>query len=210
MGDRNLQLDCNNGSIRTATSAQRQKAARLQDEFTRMTGWKGWVTGFMKHALIANRFAIPIGGAQRITVSASNLLRLKYENLISMIGAAENVLQGNAVKQVIAPVQAVAGVATVAALTTRSVGVAIRISDSVLNADYRQVPLNITGTGADNVEFTETPCHNFTDIIVFFVSNNAGEGTLVAPTNGTVTIPADRVRPGAFLCVESITLRDLQ
>lgn len=200
----------NVGAIRAKVPANREKAARLQNEFTRMTGYKGWITSFMMHALMADRFAIPIGGVQRVTVSVGNLLRLKYENLTSMLSAAENVLQGNSAKEVVAPVVAVVAVATVAALTARSVGAIIRVADNWNLADYRPVPLAITGTGISAVTFSQVPAHNFADLIVFFVSNNAGEGTLVAPTDGTVTIAADRVRPGAFLCIESITLRDLQ
>lgn len=204
-----MRNNCGTGQIRVQAPKARARAAYIQEEFTRAQGRRGWVTGYMKHALISDRFAIPLGGVQRLTVSVGNLLRLKYQTLTSMLNAAENVLQGSSAKEVIAPVIAVVAVATVAALTNRAVGVVIRLSDNWNNADGRPVPLAISGTGVDGVTFNLVPCYHWADLLVFFTSNNAGEATLVAPTNGTVTIAADRIRAGAFLTIESVTLRDL-
>lgn len=201
---------CGGGRIRTGIPKARTRAAAIQEEYTRLSGKRGWITGYLKHALISDRFAIPLGGVQRLTVSSGNLLRLKYENLSAMLSAAEIVLQGTSDKQVVAPVVAAGGVATTVAFTSqRSIGALIRISDNWNSADGRQVPIAISGTGAASVTFALTPCHHWVDLLVLFVSNNIGEGTLVAPDNGTVTIAADRLRAGALVSIESVTLRDL-
>lgn len=202
--------NCGAGRIRTGVPKARTRAAAIQEEYTRLSGKRGWITGYLKHALISDRFAIPLGGVQRLTVSSGNLLRLKYENLSAMLSAAEIVLQGTSDKQAVAPVAAVGAVATVATFTAqRSIGALIRISDNWNAADGRPIPLAISGTGAASITFNLTPCHHWVDLLVLFVSNNIGEGTLVAPDNGTVTIAADRIRTGALLSIESVTLRDL-
>lgn len=201
--------NCASGPVRTRIPIDKAKAARLQAELTAIAGYRGWAVVLFKDAILSNRFAMPFNGVQRITVSTGNILRLKYVGLAAMLQAAEVVLQGNSDKEVAAPQVVTAMAATTVTLTARAVGMLVRFSDNWNSADYRPFPLAVSGTGVTSFTMTIYPCVNFLDLAVLFISNNAGEATLVGPTNGQVQIAADRARAGAYLSGESITLRDL-
>lgn len=202
---------CGTGPIRVKLPERKEALYRLeQQQMQAAKRYRGWAVNYMRAALAADRICVPMSGAQRLVLSAGDILRLNYNDLFEFLGAAENVLQGAASKEIPAPVAAVGGAPTVVALTTRSAGLIVRISDSTLNADYRPVPLQISGTGLSTYTATLYPCSEKADAVLFGVSNNAGQAALIAATNVTLTIAADRIRAGALVAVESLTLRDIK
>lgn len=198
------------GTLQARPAPWRAQEARAQQQALAAAGYRGWGAQFLQRAIEANRFLMAIAGVQRSAITTGDILKLKFNTLASLVQAAEIVLQGSSAKQAINPVTPVtAGVATVRTFGVRAIGAIIHFSDSFQAGDYREVPFAVSGTGVTAYTATVTPCFASYDLIVLFISNNAGEATLVGPTDGTITVAADAARPGSFISIQTLTLRDI-
>lgn len=195
--------------FRSRVSPGREAQTSASLNMARAAGFRGWATQFAAKAMEANRIITPMSGVQRVTLSAGNILKWKYADIVQFLSAAQTGLQGESAKTVPAPVTAVPGVATVATLTVRAIAAVVRLSDTKQNGDFRPVPFAVSGSNVTAYTALLYPCDCASDFILWALSNNSGEANLVFPTDLAITIAADRVRPGALLAIEPINLRDL-
>jgi hypothetical protein len=201
--------DCGKKAIYVRVPANMSEVANIQNKFVRAGGATGWLAQEMKKSWSANKVISPVDGIKYATISGGNLLNWNYNNYAQFVDAAENVLLGEATKEAPAPQVKVAAANLVLPLATASIGALFQFSDSNLNADYRKVILAVSGTGITPYTVAITPCSNSFSILLFALSNNAGQATLRATNDFTVTILDGNIRDGSFGSVETLNLRDL-
>lgn len=200
--------DCGRKAIYVRMPTNQAKIITEQNQMVRAAGATGWLAQEMKKGWGSNKVVVPVDGIKYATISGGNLLNWNYKSYAQFVAAAENVLLGESGKEAPAPSIVVAATPTVLALTQTSVGALVQFSDSQLNADYRKILMTVSGTGIAGYTVAVTPCSNSFSILLFALSNNAGQATLRAPSDFTVTIAADEARADAFFSVESLSNRD--
>lgn len=110
-------------------------------------------------------------------------------------------------------VVASAGVDSVVALTVSSIGAIMSITDSELFADQRDVRVrHFSQVGATELEYFVVPKPRTGAMrwLCLGVTNDRGSGLPVTRADNAVTIPMDRVRPGAVIRVKSANYRDVE
>lgn len=150
----------------------------------------------------------------RIGATGSTIARHVYSNLGDFLAACRTAIAGQSLKTLSQPSVAVAGAATVAALTGNTIfAVIIRLSTNTLT--YERTPVNATveyGEGA--YTFTQTyllapGSSPFFEAVILLPANNAGMGVVARSNQVRVTIAADALVAGTKLTLESVNGRDI-
>jgi hypothetical protein len=147
-------------------------------------------------------------------VSISGPLRLANANWRALIDLAMNALAGQSTKEIAKGVVPAVPADFIVALTTtnRYVGLLIRVSGAKLAFKQGDVILTVTGTGMSPMKFAMSPLDTHIEMMLLLTSDNAGVGSIAAPTNIQASwLLADHPEVSGLEYVvelESISLRD--
>lgn len=147
-------------------------------------------------------------------ISISGPLRLANRNPRALIELAMTALAGQATKEIVKAVVPVVPANFTISMTSanRYVALLIRVAGSKYGFKQADVLLTVAGTGMTDTKVALSPLSNKAELMVLLTSNNAGVGSIAAPTAVTVTWAlADHPEAAGneyAVMVESISLRD--
>lgn len=177
--------------------------------------YNGWLTPVLMNLFRAQSFIIPIRGIDKVT-PLSNFQGFRPQTFDSLMAQIVQTLEAGSdrtVKAYASAIAAAAAATTINALsaTYRGIGLLCTLSDSVTSADSRPFPVDHfynAGTQTQHLihpDLSKGPCQ----WVALHVENDRGAGVVTARTDLSIRIPADKVRAGAVLTVESLNSRDL-
>lgn len=188
------------------------KSAGIEANVTR-NNYKGWILPLITQLYNGQSYALPVYGVERMK-PFHQIGGFKAPTWAAFWGQMIQSLDAGVARTAASAdaATAVAGVATVVNLNTRSVGVLVQLTDSMQQGDQRPVRVrHFTQAGATELEYLVSVKPGSTaQWLVMAIENDRGAGIPTAANNHQVTINADGVRPGAILTIESINYREIE
>lgn len=174
----------------------------------------GWIMEKLQKVYTTQSYFLPIRGVYRATPTF-NFSKFRAESwsawwsqlIQSLNGTANNTTKAIATTTAVA-----ATLTTVTPASVGSIGLLVRITDSILNADNRPVTVNHFVAGGTQLDYTVGVQldRGIAEYLIVHVNNDRGSGVVAAREDLNLTIAADGIRAGANVTAESINYREIE
>lgn len=199
-------------STQAASSAQQYSQVNTTPIAGAGTVLDGVLDAAMDRMVRTGKIIMPLDPDACDIIFTSNALLHKYESKADILKAMDAAVQGANNKSFLSTPYAAPGIVVtipIAPAVNTMAACKIRFSDSLLEANYRGIPCQVSGSGVDPVDFVIKPKKNFFEVLLLGVSLAQGFANIRPCTKFDLTLGAGVARVGSNWELESINARDL-